>query len=279
MHMGMTTNAKAGTSVVRRLDTRVKIILLVAYSAMLFGVDTWAGMGASAVVFALCLAASGISVRHVLGLAAPAYVLAVFSVAFNMFAFATPDAQAAAQHAVASGDLLAGVYPLFGGFSFSVPGFLRGLFFAARIVLLVLASFVVCLTSTSTELTSALGRFLSPLAKLGVPTDDAAMVLSIALRFIPLTAEELGRVRDAQWSRGAKFDEGGVWQRLCAWQAVFVPLLVRLFRRADALAQAMEARCYGFGKRTCLQESRMSATSVAVLTGGCALCLLIGAAL
>lgn len=263
-------------SMVHRLDARVKIVLLAAFSATLFIIDTWAGMGVAATLFALCLLASRVPFRRVLALGAPAYVLAAFSVLFNMFAFATSEMLAASQAAVATGDALAGVYPLVGGFSLTVPGLMRGLFFAARIVLLVLASFIVCFTSTSTELTCALRSFLSPLARLGVPVDDVAMVLSIALRFIPVTAQELAHVRDAQWSRGAKFDEGGLWQRLCAWQAVFVSLLVRLFRRADALAQAMDARCYGLTRRTSLVERHLSVCSVVALVAGLAVCVALG---
>lgn len=266
----------AGTSPVHRLDARVKIALLVAYSMMLFAVDTWTGMGTSTLLFATCLAVSGVPASRVFALAVPAYVLAAFSVVFNMFAFASPDALASASASVAAGDVLAGIYPLIGGFSLSIQGLLSGLFFAARIVLLVLASFIVCLTSTSTELTDALRSFLSPLAKLGFPADDVAMVLSIALRFIPVTAEELGHVRDAQWSRGAKFDEGSLWRRMRAWQAVFVPLFVRLFRRADALAQAMESRCYGIGPRTSLNDRRLSASAAVTLVAGCALCAAVG---
>ena len=112
-------------------------------------------------------------------------------------------------------------------------------------MLLVVASLTVTYTTTSTELTDALGFFLRPLKRLGVPTDDIAMVFSLALRFIPVTAEEFGRVHDAQWARGASFAEGSLWERLRAWQTVLIPLFVGLFRRADSLAVAMDARCYG----------------------------------
>ncbi len=89
---------------------------------------------------------------------------------------------------------------------------------------------------------------MGPLRAIKVPVDDIAMVFSIALRFIPLIIAEYEQVKDAQWSRGASFDEGGLMKRLRAHVAILMPLVVGLFRRADRLAMAMEARCYGMEK-------------------------------
>lgn len=278
MQLSITTYI-AKDSAVHRLDARVKITLLAVYSAALFFVDTWLGMALAACAFAFSLALSKLPPRRVLGLAVPVYVLAGFTVLFNMFVFATPNMLADAGTKVASGAAFEGIYPLVGSFSLTVAGLMRGCFFAARILLLVFASLIVCFSSTSTELIDALNSFLSPLAKLGVPVDDVAMVFSIALRFIPVTAEEFCRVRDAQWSRGSKFGEGSVWQRLSAWQTVLIPLFVGLFRRADTLAQAMDARCYGMGARTSLSARRLSGLDVAVLVVGCMACVAVAAAL
>ena len=181
----------------------------------------------------------------------------------------------------ALGDVSAGVLAawepvaLIGSFGLVPAGLARGLFFAVRIVLLVVASLTVTYTTTSTELTDALGFFLRPLKRLGVPTDDIAMVFSLALRFIPVTAEEFGRVHDAQWARGASFAEGSLWERLRAWQTVLIPLFVGLFRRADSLAVAMDARCYGAPdvERTSLAPRAFSGRSGLVLAVGLLACI------
>jgi energy-coupling factor transport system permease protein len=112
----------------------------------------------------------------------------------------------------------------------------RGAFFVARISLLVLGTSLVTLTTSPVALTDALSQLMRPLRHVGVPVDDVAMMFSIALRFIPTTAEEADRIVTAQSARGARFDEGGPIRRAKAWLPVLVPLFVNLFRRADNLA-------------------------------------------
>ena len=137
-------------------------------------------------------------------------------------------------------------------------------------ILLVLGSFIVVLTTTSTALTDALRSFVFPLRALHVPADDIAMVFSMAIRFIPLMAQEVCAIHDAQFSRGTSFHRGGLWRRVSAWPPVFIPLFVGLFRRADKLSVAMDARCYGArgGRRTSLRDYRMTIASGVVLALG-----------
>lgn len=268
-----------GSSPLHACDARVKIVLLAAYSVTLFLVDTWTGLALAVLAFALAFAASGLPARRVFGLAVPVYVLAALVVVFNAFSLDVQQAASAAGWGGVSAGVLAQAapVPLVGAFGFVPAGFARGCFFAARILLLVFASLIVSFSTTSTDLTAALNDFMRPLRRLGVPTDDAAMVFSLALRFIPVTAEEFGRVHDAQWSRGAAFGEGSLWQRLRAWQTVLIPLFVGLFRRADTLAQAMDARCYGADgvRRTSLADRRFSLRSAFVLCAGLAVCALL----
>ena len=155
----------------------------------------------------------------------PAYVLVAVTVAFNAFSYG-PDA----------------------GMAFSAAGLSRGCLIGVRICLLVWASLIVCYATTSTQLVAAFLWFLRPLRAVRVPVDDVAMTLSIALRFIPLIAVEYDQIRDAQWARGAAFDEGGPVRRIRAHVAILLPLIVGLFRRADRLAEAMDARCHGLRK-------------------------------
>ena len=90
-------------------------------------------------------------------------------------------------------------------------------------------------------------RLLRPLGAVGVPVADIGLVLSLALRFIPIVAEEYGRIQMAQRSRGVRFDEGGLFERVRVWASVLTPLVVGLFRRADSLAESMASRCYAGG--------------------------------
>lgn len=278
-----------GDSPVHACDARVKIVLLAAYSVTLFLADTWAGLAVCAVLFAAAVAASGIRLGRFLGVIVPVYVLAAFTVVFNGFALdasqaavtgAMPGAPAPAlAPGLPSLAAAAGLQPaaLIGAFGIVPAGFERGCFFAVRIILLVAASLIVTYTATSTQLTDALASFMRPLRRLRVPVDDVAMVFSLALRFIPVTAEELGRVHDAQAARGAAFDTGSVWGRLRAWQTVLIPLFVGLFRRADALACAMDARCYGApgAVRTSLSQQRIGAKGAGALVAGLAVCALL----
>ncbi|MEG0665769.1 energy-coupling factor transporter transmembrane component T family protein [Gordonibacter sp.] len=272
-----------GSSFVHTCDARVKIVLLAAFSATLFFVDTWVGLGLCAAVFAAVVVASGIRISRFFGMLVPVYVIAAFAVLFNGFSF---DVSQVSGPVSSLGDVSAGVFaawvpvPLVGSFGFVPAGFARGCFFAARIVLLVVGSLVVTYTTTSTQLTDALASFLRPLRRLRVPVDDIAMVFSLALRFIPVTAEEFGRVHDAQWARGAAFSEGGLWRRLRAWQTVLIPLFVGLFRRADVLAVAMDARCYGMSddKRTSLARTRFSAKSAVAMVVGLVICIVLSVA-
>ena len=272
----------AGTSPVHRCDARVKIVLLLAYSITLFLVHTWMGLLVCALMFAVAAVASGIAAQRFFGLLVPVYVIVAFTVLFNAFSF---DVLGAAAEAVPGGlgDVSAGVFatlqpvPLIGSFGLVPAGFARGCFYAARIILLVVASLIVTYTTTSTDLMSALSGFLRPLRRLRVPVDDVAMVFSLALRFIPVTAEEFERVRAAQWARGAAFSEGSLWERLRAWQTVLIPLFVGLFRRADVLAVAMDSRCYGVPGtvRSSLSVHPFTARAAALLVGGLALCAVL----
>lgn len=271
----------SGTSPVHLCDARVKLVLLVGYSVTLFFVRTWVGLGLCALLFILVLLMSRVPLRTVFGLLVPIYVIVAFTVLFNGFSF---DIGQARGEMAGLGNVSAGMFsswqpiPLIDSFGFVPVGFVRGCFYAVRIILLVAASLVVSFTTTSTDLTRALDTFLRPLRMVHVPTDDITMVFSLALRFIPVTAEEFGRVHDAQWVRGASFGEGSLWRRLRAWQTVLIPLFVGLFRRADVLATAMDARCYGAGKlRTTLQDRRLTPQSVALLVAGSAVCFVLGA--
>lgn len=243
----------AGESSVHRLDVRSKLILLALYSVGLFFIDTWIGLILAGFLFVVVLIASKISPPKIFKLSIPIYFIVAFTILFNSLRF------------------------IDGGLSFTLAGFNRGCFFGIRIVLLVWASLIVCLTSTSMQLTDALNSFLRPLRHLRVPTEDIAMVFSIALRFIPLIAEEFIQIKNAQWSRGAKFDEGTIFERIRSYIAILLPMLVGLFRRADSLAQALEVRCYGYpgANRTSISQRKIDALSICITIVGAVIVLLL----
>ena len=236
-----------GTSPVHACDARVKVALLVVYTATIFWVETFAGMALFALVAVGAMVVSRIDLARLLRMGIPVYALAALTVAFAAF---NPAA-----------------------------GLAVGCLYAARIVLLLFASLLVTFTTTSAQLVAALTWFLRPLRAVHFPVDDAAMVLSLAIRFIPLTALEFCQVHDAQESRGARFASGGVMVRFAAWGNVFVPVLVQLFRRADKLSVAMDSRCYGAPdvRRTSLGGLRAGAASLAALVVGSVLLVSIAA--
>lgn len=248
-------------SPVHGCDARVKIALLFAFTICVFFAETWAGMAVFAIALAAALVASRVPMGRYFGILIPVYVLMAFSVLFNMFSWAGATTDALMN---------------WGNIAISMDGLQRGAFFALRMLLLALGSMVVCFTSTATELTDAFGWMLAPLRRLRVPVDDITTVFSIALRFIPLLAVEVERVRDARLARGARFD-GSLGEKLKAWGGVFVPVFVGLFRRADRLADAMDARCYGStdNKRTVMGIARLGVSSALALVIGLALCLCV----
>ncbi|MEG0070565.1 MAG: energy-coupling factor transporter transmembrane component T [Raoultibacter sp.] len=271
-----------GTTPIHTCDARVKLVLLLAYSITLFFVHTWAGLGICGALFALAVVVARLPFGRLLKLLVPVYFILAFTLLFNSFAFdATSVGQSYGLGSVSAG-FLEGAEPtlLFGTFCFVPAGLARGCFYSLRIILLVLASLVVTYTTTSNALIDALQSFLRPLRAFHVPTDDIATMFSIALRFIPVTAEEFTRIHAAQWARGSAFDGGSLWRRLRAWQTVLIPLFVGLFRRADNLAIAMESRCYGAEPvRTHLHPRVFSLCSAAALVGGVAACTVIAVAL
>lgn len=208
------TTYQAGDTLLHACDARAKILALLAYSITIFFVRSWWGMGAFAIIAVVALAIARIPFGSVLRMLVPVFVLAAFSVLFNVLA--DP----------------------------SLNGFLAGAFFGVRMVALIAASFVVCLTTSPNELLHAFRQLIGPLRVVRVPVDDVAFTLALSLRFIPVIEREFQLVRAAQQSRGADL-HGPFADKLRIWGAAFSAVFVGLFRHANALATAMDARCYG----------------------------------
>lgn len=243
-------------SPLHRLDAAAKLGIVAAYTVALFLIDTQqmlgaAGLAAMAAIVALTTRAANVPARAVVrGLRAVGLLL-VFTIVANTLRWQPVEA-------------LLRVGPL----GVDGEGLRTGVFFAVRIMLLVTGTSLLTLTTSPIELAGGIERALAPLKLLRVPIGDLAMTLTIALRFIPTTAEEAERIITAQQARGADFDTGGPIARARAYAPVLVPLFFQLFRRADALATAMEARCYrGSEGRTRLREARMGKTDWLALLG------------
>lgn len=241
-----------GSSAVHRLDARVKLVLTASYAIALFSVSTWWGLALAAGIAVGAVAIARVPWRAALRGLVPVVWLLAFTIVANALWPANPS------------ESLFAIGPL----SVDAEGLARGLFFGVRILLLVLGTSLVTLTTSPVALTDALAQLMRPLRFVRFPVDDAAMMLSIALRFLPTTAEEAERIVVAQTARGARFDTGGPIRRAKAWLPVLIPLFVRLFRRADDLAVAMESRCYRGEGRTRLRQPRMITLDWAVLVTG-----------
>ncbi|MBW6467888.1 MAG: energy-coupling factor transporter transmembrane protein EcfT [Coriobacteriia bacterium] len=253
-----------GDSPVHRLEPRAKMGLVAAFMAMLFTVDGFAGLAAATAVAAVAVAVSSVPPRLVLrGIRAVSIILVFTLLAHGL------------RWNPATVTLLR-----VGPVALDAQGVVTGLFFVVRIVLLVVGTSLLTLTTSPVRLADGLERLMRPLEVLRFPAGEVAMMLTVALRFIPTTAEEAEKIVVAQVARGARFDTGGLLKRARAYVPVLVPLFVSLFRRADELATAMEARCYrGGAGRTRFTESRMTRADRAALLVGAAVMILVGVVL
>lgn len=216
-----------GSSAVHRCHAAVKIVLLLVFSIVVLAVPSWWVVCVSAAFTVACMAVARIPVTRMLIPLAPVFVLALFAMVFSIAA--EPG----------------------------MEGACRGAHAALRMILLVAASMVVCLTSTSTELLAGFSMLIGPLRLAKVPVDDIALTLSLAVRFIPVVAEEFASVRRAQEARGGTLSDLSVSRRLRVWGMAFTAVFVGLFRHADVLSDAMDARCYGMSDdKTSLPRSK-----------------------
>jgi len=239
----MTTLAvqyQPGVSPLHRLDPRVKIVLAVVLAVALFTRQSYVAMAAYAAAVVLGLILSGLSARVVWSALRPALILIVITFL--------------AQLLFTSGPALTE----WGPFHISAQGLERATFLGIRLVLLVLVGTLLTMTTAPVPLTDGLAWLLRPLGYLRVPTEELALMVTIALRFIPTLIAELQTIMLAQRARGSTLGRGGPLTRARSLIPVLVPLFVIGFRRADELARAMEARCYEPGiRRTRLHPPRV----------------------
>lgn len=241
-----------GDSPVHRLDPRTKIAAVTLLMVAIFVVKDFAGYTLLTLFLLGVVVLSRVPVGFVLRGLRPVAFLLLLTVILNVFF-----------SGMQGGRVLFRVGPLVATWE-SVA---RAVFIGYRLIVLVVATSLLTFTTSPVELTDGIERILRPFRRIGVPAHELAMMMTIALRFIPTLLEETEKIIKAQMARGAEFERGNVLRRARALIPVLVPLFVSAFRRADELALAMEARCYRGGEhRTRMKELRFARRdAVAVL--------------
>lgn len=238
-----------GKSTMHRLDPRIKLCLTVFFIVMIFCAKNFVTMALTILMCVAGIVLSKVPMKLYIKSLKPILFVVAFTSILNLF-YGTGE-------------------PLFkwGFITITKSGILNSIMIAIRIVVLILISSVLTFTTSPTQLTDAIERLLKPLALLHVPVHEFAMMMTIALRFVPTLLEETDKIMAAQKARGADMESGGMIQRVRALIPVLIPLFVSAFRRAFDLATAMESRCYNGGsgrtKMKILKLGRIDYTTIA----------------
>ena len=238
-----------GDSIIHRLDPRFKIVITLIYIIMLFSGGGFVCLAIGAVYTFTAMILSRIPLKMFLKSIKPILPFLLITAVLNLLL-------------VTSGDVLW----KWKFIKITTEGVNISIFMVVRIVLLIMGSSLLTYTTSPITLTDAIERLLSPLKKLKFPVHELAMVMSIALRFIPTLIEETDKIISAQKARGAEIDTGSFGKRARNMISILVPLFISAFRRADELATAMECRCYHGGDgRTRLRQLRSAPRDYAAL--------------
>ena len=229
-----------GESWIHRLDPRVKILGTFVYLISLFLVKDFWGFLLSVICLGVCIKVSRVPLKFMLRGLKPIFFIILFTFVINMF--------------MTRGTTL---WEL-GFLKITREGLYNAFFMAARLILLIIGSSLLTLTTKPISLTDGVEKLLSPLRRFGVPAHELAMMMTIALRFIPTLLEETDKIMKAQMARGADFESGNLFHRAKSLIPLLVPLFISAFRIATDLAMAMEARCYRGGD----QRTRMHGMSL-----------------
>lgn len=226
-----------GDSFVHRVDPRAKLFCSLLLIAGVMLIKTRVMFGAAALLYVLLLLKTGVGPGYLLRILRPVFYLIMFTALINLFFIPGKTIFSLGILRITSE-----------GLSYSIT-------FGLRLLFIIITTSIVTLTTSPTSLTDGLERLLRPLKGIGIPAQELAMMMTLALRFIPTIAEELEKIRKAQLSRGADFTQGNIVHRAKLAISLLVPLFVSAFRRADDLSAAMEARGYRIGEpRTRLKE-------------------------
>lgn len=217
-------------SVIHKLDPRVKLVATICFIISLFVVQNWVGYVVAAVFLAAMIKLSKVPFKFMVkGMKAIVFILLI-TLLFNLFL--TP------------GEPLITIWKL----KITKEGLQIAVMMAVRLCFLIIGSSIMTLTTTPNSLTDGMEKLMKPLKIFRVPVHEVAMMMSIALRFIPILLEETDKIMKAQIARGADFESGNLIKKAKAMVPLLVPLFISAFRRANDLAMAMEARCYRGGE-------------------------------
>ena len=243
-----------GDTPVHRLDPRTKLILMITYITALFMARGFIAYAFMFSILVLSLAISKIKPRAVLRGLRPVFIIIIITVFLNIFFI--------------RGETILFQYR---AIVITQEGIMTAVFMAARLMMLIISTFLLTYTTSPITLTDGLERMLGPLKKIRLPVHEFSMMMSIALRFIPTLIEETDKIISAQKSRGADFETGGLIKRAKAVLPLIIPLFISAFRRADELATAMESRCYHGGEgRTKMKVLKFAGMDfIALLFGAC----------
>lgn len=230
-------------SVIHRLDPRTKILGTLLFLVSLFVVDNLPGFAFCFVFLAAVVALSTVPVSYMARGLKPVLILIIFTVLLNMF--------------LSTGEVIWSL----GFLKLTREGLYRAVFMGVRLVLLIFGTTLLTLTTKPITLTDGMERLMKPFSKIGLPAHELAMMMSIALRFIPTLMDETDKIMKAQTARGADFESGNLMQRAKSLVPLLVPLFISAFRIASDLAMAMEARCYHGGEgRTRMNPMKFKAS-------------------
>ena len=218
-------------SVIHSLDPRVKIVCTLLFLISLFVQRSVLGYAIATLLLVVIIHTCKVPFKYIVKGLRPIIILLLITVIFNLFL-------------VRGGEILFQYRIL----QITEEGLRTAVYMGVRLIYLLIGSSIMTFTTTPIALTDGLESLLRPLNKVKVPVHEMAMMMSIALRFIPILLEETDKIMKAQIARGADLDSGNIFQRVKAVIPILVPLFVSAFRRASDLAMAMEARCYRFGE-------------------------------
>ena len=241
----------AGKSVVHKMDARLKLILTFLYIIVLFIITKPISYLIVTLATVCVILLSKIPLKYFLKGLRPMLLIIMFTVVFNLF--------------FTQGEILWQTNIFGWTLKITFEGLKMAITILLRLTLLICGTSLLTLTTSPIMLTDAIEKVLSPLKVIKVPSHEIAMMMSIAIRFIPTIAEEADKIIKAQKARGADFESGNIIMRAKAMIPLLVPLFVSAFRRADELATAMDSRCYHGGNgRTRMKQMKMCGTDYAV---------------
>lgn len=230
-----------GESYIHKLDARVKIMLAIVFMVVIFCIKSMYGYGVLVIFTLFMIAVSKIPFGYMIKAVKPVLFFVIFTAILNIMF-------------TKNGEILWST----GFLTITKTGVENAVYMIFRITFLVMGTSLLTYTTSPIELTDGMERLLNPFSKIGLPSHELAMMMSIALRFIPTILEETDKITKAQTARGADFESGNVLKRAKALIPLLVPLFISAFRRADELAMAMECRCYHGGvNRTKMNQPKL----------------------